>query len=152
VQGVDNTQGNIELSADWDIGNAKPPKITLIAGGTLRPRCSPQMQQVRAKVEEKLATEFAHQFKDEAAVLKLEWDPIYGDEEILADANPLQAEQGARDVSDDRLPNIPWRLVRGLEPRDKPQRTQDMLALEAASPEAGAFVLVSLKRRQLRER
>jgi hypothetical protein len=140
--GVENRQGNLEITANWRIEGASRPVLRSVPAGTYRPSPPSGMQQVRAKVETGNLEPFEYLFERERQA----WDPEFSSNEIvhpskeIADPIALAEAEGSRRKFD-------WRLVTGLVPRLGAPKEPDEVALSRAAPESGSFVLVSLRRR-----
>jgi hypothetical protein len=121
------------------------------------------MQQVRAKVEGPGVIAWEYEFERE----RVGWEPIFAPghglrlhEDLRArvlSIDPREPLSTVRQGSPTRVPpgkgrgeersSEEWRLVSGLRPRTGPATETDQLALALVRPEAGSFVLVSVRRR-----
>ena len=141
--GADNEQGNVEVRVKWRLEQTQTSILRLVPGSRYRPTTSSDMQQVRAKIQETIVRPLEYSFERE----KTGWEPVLSPDLRLApiqemgNAIALREARGA-----DRLTSG-WRLVTGLEPRTGVAFESDQAALALARPEAGAFVLVPLRRR-----
>lgn len=140
--GVENGQGNREVSVDWIIDRLWA--LSPVPTGTYRPSTSPGMQQVRAKVVSASLPTYEYAFERE----RTGWDPEFSEVDVinvsdssLTDDLSRQEERGERQVKS-------WQLVTSLEPRSGSKIEADQKALNRATPESGAFILVSLRRRR----
>lgn len=155
--GADNDRGNIEVVANWRVVNDRPI-LRPVPAGRFRTETPQNMQQVRAEVRDQGVLPFEYKFDREAK----HWIPITSAEAALV-VPPRQLgqvvtrrlESWAR--SDVLLEETrgggriarEWRLVKGLEPPASAPREKDQVALRLAAPEAGVFILVSVRRRLL---
>jgi len=101
------------------------------------------MQQVRAEVLSPSLDSFEYLFERERTA----WDPSFA-----ADGNisaPLELSDNVMiQEARPRGGRGEWRLVKGLTQRAGAAKERDEAALKLASPESGAFILVSLRRRR----
>jgi hypothetical protein len=137
--GLEDEQGGVELRADWYIDSKANPELRR-APRPFRPASSPGMQQVRVKVRYEVFDKYEYLFH----TLKASWEPVLDTESQVA-GFPLIHELQAK------LNLIPpedreWYLVRGLRSAEKPSSQ----AYRDLSPEAGSFILLSLRRRKVR--
>jgi hypothetical protein len=149
IQGVENRQGNLEVTADWRIDLTPSPVLRLVARRAFRPQTPKGMQQVRAEVKSSQIGSFEYFFDRPRAA----WDPILSDEIGIPSSFNLQLENRA-DVPALTYRGPDWRLVTGLVPRSGEKNERDEAALRLAAPESGSFILVSVRRRlksQVRE-
>ncbi len=144
TRGVDNRQGNQELSAEWHIQSSSTPRIHRVPGGTLRPNTRAGMQQVRAEVVDRVLEEFDYVFERERAG----WDPEYSTDDQIEMSGPISDEVATAEGKGVRNLTGSWQLVRGLSPRLGIAKELDQEALRLAAPDSGSFILVSLRRRR----
>jgi hypothetical protein len=116
------------------------------------------MQQVRARVKEDDIVELDYYFETDPKG----WFPVLSSER-LEQSSELETEvavmedQGLKRSKSKKKSSQEsqrrWALVEGLQPRSDRKVSKDRPALERASPEAGAFVLVAVRsqRRSLPE-
>jgi hypothetical protein len=142
--GAENEQGNREVAAHWRIDGSPRPVLMRVPDAIYRPSPPAGMQQVRAKVQSSSIVPWEYLFERESTA----WDPEFakdGDLHLRSekpeDAVLVEAGGGYSTVQS-------WKLVKGLVPREGVPREKDQLALELASPDSGAFILVSLRRRR----
>lgn len=140
--GVENGQGNREVSVDWVIDGSWA--LTPVPSATFRPSTPVGMQQVRAKVVNTSVLSYEYAFERE----RTGWDPAYSEVDVInVSESSLADDVARREARGDRQINK-WRLVTSLEPRSGSQFETDQKALNRATPESGAFILVSLRRRR----
>lgn len=140
--GVENGQGNREVSVDWVIDGSWA--LASAPSATFRPSTPAGMQQVRAKVLDASLSSYEYAFERERSG----WDPIYSEVDVIDVSEPsLSHDAARREARGDRQIDA-WRLVTSLEPRSGSQFETDQKALNRATPESGAFILVSLRRRR----
>jgi hypothetical protein len=146
IQGVENSQGNREVTADWRIDLSRSPLLIRVPSRVFRPATASGMQQVRAKVDSSTFGPFDYFFDRP----RVGWDPVLSDEFA-----PLAPSANDGDIEQISLPQIAydgdWRLVRNLLPRSGEPQERDQAALKLAAPESGSFILVSLRRREKRD-
>jgi hypothetical protein len=141
VLGVENRQGNREVTAHWHIDGPSRPVLRPVPSGTYRPNPPSGMQQVRAEVSAADVESFEYLFERE----KRGWEPEFSQHgsvslEESANTVALTEARGRRHITQ-------WRLVAGLVPRGMAKERDDV-ALSRAAPDSGSFVLVSLRRRR----
>lgn len=141
--GADNEQGNVEVRVKWRIEQAPRPLLRLVPGGRYRPNTATDMQQVRAKIREATVPPLEYAFERE----KTGWEPVLSPERPPVKISEMESAIAVYEARGaDRLIGD-WRLVSGLQPRKGAAFESDQAALVLARPDAGAFVLVSLRRR-----
>ncbi|MGD0106578.1 MAG: hypothetical protein ABSC06_21440, partial [Rhodopila sp.] len=140
--GADNEQGNAEVLVNWQIERAPLPRLKLVSGGRYRTSTPRDMQQVRAKVETSGVEPWDYAFERE----KVGWDPVFSHEHHLKPSHALKSEVALAEARGGRSGGE-WDLVIGLRPRSGSAVESDQAALNLARPDAGSFVLVSLRRR-----
>ncbi len=140
--GVENGQGNREISVDWVIDGSWA--LNMVPSSTFRPSTPVGMQQVRAKVIAASLSPYEYSFERQ----RTGWDPVFSEVDVIAASeSPLTEDAARQEARGDR--NIDaWKLVTSLEPRSGSQFEADQKALSRATPESGAFILVSLRRRR----
>jgi hypothetical protein len=140
--GVENGQGNREVSVDWVIDGSWA--LTPVPSATFRPSPPAGMQQVRAKVVDTSLPSYEYAFERE----RTGWDPVFSEIDVIdALESPLEEEVARREARGSRQIDA-WRLVSAIEPRSGAHLETDQKALDRAIPESGAFILVSLRRRR----
>lgn len=143
--GADNEQGNVEVRVKWRLEQTPLSMLRLVPGGRYRPVTQADMQQVRAKVRETTLQPLEYSFDRE----KSGWEPLLSQDRRLATVPDMENQvalyeaRGADRITGD------WRLVTRLKPRTGALPESDQGALALARPEAGVFVLVSLRRRSI---
>lgn len=142
--GVENKQGNKEVTAHWRIDDSARPVLIRVPEASYRPNPPEWMQQVRAEVRSNHVSPYEYLFDRKSA----KWNPKFsmdGKHHLpvrkVKDGALEEAAGGTHRVQN-------WKLVIGLVPRSGTSRESDQLALQQASPESGNFILVSLRRRQ----
>lgn len=148
--GLELGQGGQELKADWYIPGKSDPRL-LPTPHPFRPNPSPGMKQVRVKVSRNLTERYEYLF--DAA--KERWEPVYDDNHQLQLREPDTTRDWAQPPSTSLGRSEPhpksWHLVRTLRPAGEKQQTAYDKALFNSSPEAGSYILVSLRRRKLQD-
>ncbi|EMS95492.1 hypothetical protein H009_22083 [Agrobacterium tumefaciens str. Cherry 2E-2-2] len=140
--GVENGQGNREVSVDWVIDGSWA--LTPVPSATFRPSTPAGMQQVRAKVVDTSLPSYEYAFERE----RTGWDPVFSEEDVIDALEPPLLEEVARREARGGRQIDAWRLVSAIEPRSGAHLETDQKALNRAIPESGAFILVSLRRRR----
>jgi len=136
--GIEDDRGGKELQADWFIQNPSRPKL-MRAGRPFRPKPAAGMQQVRVRARE-LFGRFEYIFDAGRA----SFEPIFDDLEVVQ-----LPEIGRSEALESQIvprEDLPWFKVVGLKKRataDSPYTA----ALSAMSPDTGAYILLSTKRR-----
>jgi hypothetical protein len=142
--GAENKQGNREVEAHWRIDGSPRPVLLRVPGATYRPSPPAGMQQVRAEVLSSNIVPFDYLFERESVA----WDPEFARDGDLHLPSGRLEETALVEAAGGHLAVQNWKLVKGLMPRLGAAREKDELALKLASPESGAFILVSLRRRR----
>jgi hypothetical protein len=138
--GLEDDRGGRELRADWFIDDTRRPLLKQ-AGRPFRPSPAPGLQQVRVKARP-LSGDFEYLFEQ----TKSTFEPIFD----RNDAIELPADR-REEVSRLHLvppEDLPWFRVTGLQRRVSDEDTPYKVALRELSPESGAFVLMSVRRRE----
>jgi hypothetical protein len=143
IIGVENKQGNREVSAKWQIEVKPMPVLRPVANEVLRPNTANEMQQVRAEVASPNVVAFEYFFDRETS----KWNPEYADEPSVHPKN-IRSPGALKEAQGNRNPNYGWRLVKNLLPMDGTGFEKDHAALALVKPESGSFLLVSLRRRK----
>jgi len=141
VIGAENRQGNKELAADWLIEEVPHATLKRVAGGVHRPLTPVGKQQVRAEVRQTSVEAFDYSFERE----RLTWSPELAGEEIFPSSEAMEPAV-IEEARGGKLASGGWRLVTGLYAGVAFEKDQE--ALGRASPEAGAYLVVSLRRRR----
>jgi len=148
--GAENAQGNREVRAHWQIQAPRSPLLAAVERQVLRPATPPDMQQVRARVEAPAIDPFEYLFERPS----VEWEPEFSDDELLVPKSSMVQQEETRDarVLEEAMGGMyrvpKWKLVKGLRRREPSGLTRDERALRLAAPEAGSFILVSVRRRR----
>ncbi len=140
--GVDNERGNLEVVAQWRIEGTRPPVLLSEPSGIVRTATAPGRQQVRAKVKEPEVTAYEYFFDTG----KSGWEPVFSKDEALRPSGIASGGLALQEALGERRPQDGWQAVQGLVPRSTEAKVNDQAALKLASPESGAFILVSLRR------
>jgi HKD family nuclease len=143
--GLESDGGGTELDADWFIDDRRQPELKRTTR-PFRPHPLPGMEQVRVRVRNSVFGKFEYLF-DRG---RRSWLPEFDADGTLA------LPQDARDmlVPLNLIPpeDQPWQRVRRLVPGEPEEGTAYSKALVETSPESGAYVLFSLRRRSERSR
>lgn len=101
------------------------------------------MQQVRVKVWNNVFAKFEYLFESK----KTTWEPLFSKEAALRP--PPEEQQFLRSL--DLVPpeDNEWFLVRGFNTGEPSGSVAYREALRESAPEAGAFILLSLRRRKI---
>jgi hypothetical protein len=158
--GLEKERGGVELRADWHIVSSTDPRLERTPR-PFRPTPTPDMQQVRVKVANKVFGRFEYLFQAAAA----KWRPLLPDaaggaERAQADRSALIGERTIIRVPESELQgmahldlipreDLDWFLVLGLESADAERHPAYRKALVEASPEGGGFILFARRRREL---
>jgi HKD family nuclease len=138
--GLEMDGGGQQLHADWYIDNRRQPDLKR-APNPFQPTPAPGMEQVRVKVVGPVYGKFEYLFERG----RVDWIPLF-DEEI-----PVSASADARAllVPLNLVPpeDLPWQRVRGLVAAEPAGSEGYQVALRESSPDSGAFILFSLRRR-----
>jgi len=146
VIGAENLQGNLEIRTHWQIEALPSPTLRAVPTGIFRPSTPSGMQQVRAEVTAPSVTRYEYLFERE----RVAWWPLLSNSDTLSP--DVLTEEGfpIADTPWQKESDQPWQLVTGLKQGDGPTVEKDAAALELVKPESGSFVLVSLRRRQIK--
>lgn len=139
--GLEDDRGGRELRADWFIDDTRSPVLKK-AGRPFRPSPAPGMQQVRVKARQ-LSGDFEYLFEQ----TKAKFEPVFD----RNDAIELPADRREEVASLKLVPpeDLPWFRVTGLQRQASEEETPYKAALRELSPESGAFVLMSVRRRDV---
>lgn len=134
-----------DLRANWFIESRSSPRL-LPAPSPFRPKPATDMQQVRVSVRGEVRDRFEYFFESG----RHKWEPVYNRERTLSAA----ASYGELpdEVEFVQPEDREWYLVSGLKPAGPTEQSTNSKyekALKAASPEGGAYILLSLRRRVL---
>jgi hypothetical protein len=141
--GAENRQGNREVVANWRLDGARPI-LTEVLSGVYRPNPQGGMQQVRAEIMEAEVPPFEYLFERE----RVGWDPVLSEDEQLSASPQLADGIALIEARGGKRGNLAWKLVINLAAREGPAIEKDEVALRLARPEAGSFLLVSVRRRR----
>jgi hypothetical protein len=141
--GAENRQGNREVAANWRLDGARPI-LTEVLSGVYRPNPQGGMQQVRAEIVETDVPPFEYLFERE----RVGWDPVLSEDEQLSASPQLADGIALIEARGGKRGNPAWKLVMDLAAREGPAIEKDEAALRLARPEAGSFMLVSVRRRR----
>lgn len=143
TQGIEQEQGGVELRADWQIVSGTDPRL-IPAQKPFRPQVRTGMRQVRARIYNDVRGTFEYLFPER----KRSWIPELSTDERVE----IPETERHRFSSLQLVPpeDKPWSLVRGLTPAGGDEITKFDQGLRQASPEAGRYILFSMRRRQLR--
>jgi hypothetical protein len=141
-----NVPGAAELDADWYIDDRRQPELKLTTR-PFRPHPLQGMEQVRVRVRGKVFGKFEYLFD----LGRSSWLPEFD----AADKLELPQAAQAMLVPLELIPreDQPWQRVRRLVPQEpdpeEPEEKKEKYrqALKETSPESGAYVLFSLRRR-----
>lgn len=140
--GAENKQGNREVKAHWRIDGARTPVLATVNSTIFRPTTPSGMQQVRAEIVDSDVVPFDYLFDRN----KAEWDPELSNEDAIRPVEMPREGLATIEAVGERRPSDGWMAVQGLRPRSRPTGEKDQAALELASPDSGAFILISLRR------
>ena len=145
TQGLESDGGGAELDADWFIDDRRQPKLKPTKR-PFRPQPSPGMEQVRVRVRNAVFGKFEYLFDHG----RRSWVPELDHDEVLSlspDTRGILTPLNLIPPEDQ-----PWQRVRGLIPEEIEGSDAYKQALQETSPESGAYVLFSLRRRSDRSR
>lgn len=145
TKGLEDDKGGRELDANWFIESRTSPRL-LPAPSPFRPRPATDMQQVRVSVRGEVRDRFEYLFESG----RHKWEPVYNRERTLSAAASYGELPG--EVEFVQPEDREWYLVSGLKPAGQTEQFTNKRyerALKAASPESGAYILLSPRRRIL---
>jgi hypothetical protein len=157
--GLEKERGGVELRANWFIASSADPRLERTPR-PFRPTPTPDMQQVRVKVANKVFGRFEYIFQAAAA----KWTPLLakaadsaglgvsrlaasGDRAVLRVPEQEVAALAALELVPRE--DLDWFLVLGLETAEAEQRPAYRKALMDVSPDGGGFILFARRRRDL---
>ena len=145
TQGLESDGGGAELDADWLIDDRRQPELKPTKR-PFRPQPSPGMEQVRVRVRNAVFGKFEYLFD----YGRRSWLPEFDHDEVLS----LPQETRGILTPLNLIPpeDQPWQRVRGLVLEEIEGSEGYKQALAETSPESGAYVLFSLRRRSDRSR
>ncbi len=138
--GVEDDRGGRELEASWHIDGVRP--VLRRAPRPFRPRPASDMQQVRVRAHREVLGNFEYLFER----AKPAFEPIFD----LTQEARIQGEFAHHFQALELVPpeHLPWHRVTGLRRREEPDEKEGYrAALKRLSPEAGSFILMSMRRR-----
>jgi hypothetical protein len=141
--GLEEGRGGVELRAEWQLSDLMHPLLQRTPK-PFRPRPCSDMQQVRVQVYNKVIGKFLYSFGPNPTGWIPEIDPNRvvrvdpRERNMLKELDLIPAEDQE------------WFLVNGLSRLGLPTDNKPyLLALERLSPKAGAYVLMSLRRKEV---
>jgi hypothetical protein len=138
--GVEDDRGGRELEASWHIDGVRP--VLRRAPRPFRPRPASDMQQVRVKAYRDVRGDFEYLFERARPAFEPVFDRA---QEVKAEGEFAHRLEALELVPPEHLP---WYRVTGLRRREEPDEKESYrAALKRLSPEAGAFILMSMRRR-----
>ena len=148
TQGLESDGGGAELDADWFVDDRRQPELKP-TNRPFRPQPSLGMEQVRVRVRNAVFGKFEYLFDHG----RRSWVPEFDHDEVLS----LPQETRGILTPLNLIPpeDQPWQRVRGLVPEEAESSGGSegyKQALAETSPESGAYVLFSLRRRSDRSR
>ncbi len=139
--GVEDDRGGTELRAAWYLDGRRP--VLRRAPDPFRPKPASDMQQVRVRTYQEVRGDFEYLFE----VAKRSFEPVFD----RADELRVPREYAERLEALDLVPpeHLPWLRVTGLRRADEPgENDKYHAALRKLSPAEGAFILMSMRRRE----
>jgi hypothetical protein len=139
--GVEDDQGGTELQATWYLEGSRP--VLLRAKKPFRPTPPAEMQQVRVKTFDEVRGEFEYLFETG----KPSFEPVFDrNDELAVPTHFAERLKALRIIPPE---HNPWFRVTSLR-RKKDAGNNDPYheALRRLSPGEGAFILMSMRRRQ----
>jgi hypothetical protein len=143
VLGLEDEQGGVELRADWYFDNRANPVLKPVTP-PFRPRTSPGMQQVRVKVWNQVFARFEYLFESKRST----WEPVFSEGAAQTLHPPPEQQQFLRSLALIPPEDNEWFLVRGFHQGESTGSAAYKAALRESAPEAGTFILFSLRRRK----
>lgn len=140
VEGLEADGGAAELAADWFIDDRFQPDLQRTPK-PFRPLPSPGMRQVRVRVYNDVRGKFEYFFESNGQ----RWIPV------LDDANAIVPSEDVgsllRPLNLIPREDQPWQRVQDLVPEAPEYGVAYQEALKQTSPDSGAYILFSLRRR-----
>ena len=133
------------MDAKWFIDDRRQPELKATTR-PFRPRPQPGMEQVRVEAKYGVSGKFEYLF-DRG---RHNWLPVFAPDGELA--LPQDAREMLMPLELIPPEDQPWQRVQGLVPEESDYGPAYSQALIETSPESGAFVLFSLRRRSDRSR
>jgi HKD family nuclease len=140
--GLEMDGGGQQLHADWHIDNRRQPDMKR-APKPFQPTPGPGMEQVRVKVSGPVFGKFDYLF-DRG---RIDWMPLFDQQTQIAVPEEARTILAPLDLVPPE--DLPWLRVRGLAPAEADVSEGYQVALLESAPESGAFILFSLRRRNL---
>jgi hypothetical protein len=137
--GLEMRKGGVELLAHWHFADDRHPVLAQTPK-PFRPKPSPDMQQVRVEVYGEVRDKFDYLFEAPPAG----WIPVLDEERQVQAPEDFQNTMEALKIIPPE--HLPWSLVRTLEPAERDMEEGYFKALQEMSPEAGSYILMSLRR------
>ena len=103
------------------------------------------MQQVRVKVWNQVFARFEYLFESKRAT----WEPLFSEEPAATLRPPPEQRQFLRSLELIPPEDNDWFLVRGFHQGEQTGTVAYKEALRESAPEAGTFILFSLRRRKI---
>ena len=142
--GVEDDRGGKELQAAWHIDGRRP--VLRRAPRPFRPTPAADMQQVRVKTYKEVRGDFDYLFEPG----KVAFEPIFNREDEMRLPEQLAHRSEALKIVPPE--HLPWFRVTGLRRKEEPaEQDSYRVALRKLSPEEGAFILMSMRRRSRSE-
>ena len=142
--GVEDDRGGTELRAAWYLDGSRP--VLRRAPNPFRPTPTSDMQQVRVKTYREVRGDFDYLFGPS----KPSFEPILDrTEELTAPARFAERFEALKLVPPE---HFPWYRVTGMRRKEElGENDRYHMALRKLTPEEGAFVLMSMRRRDKAE-
>jgi hypothetical protein len=140
ARGIELEKGGVELKANWRIADHNRPTLQRVVPPRLRPNPANDMQQVRVKAFNQVRGEFEYLFKAPPRG----WIPILESHDTIGSRPTIfEAES---EYFGPNPENVEWYRVVGLAKDESSSKFGE--ALVRMSPEAGSYVLMSMRRRE----
>jgi hypothetical protein len=141
TEGLEMRSGGVELRADWHIDDRLRPKIRRTPR-PFRPTPSAGMQQVRVEVYQEVFGRFEYLFDDGRTL----WSPVFDSKDAIS----VPEKELTRMESLKLIPpeHLEWYRVSNIQRAEPEDSDRYLAALKESSPESGAYILMSLRRRK----
>jgi hypothetical protein len=139
--GLEMRKGGVELLADWYLDDDRRPELKPTKK-PFRPKPSPDMQQVRVQIYNKVHGEFEYLFDTPSAG----WIPLLDQRHTVELSRDVQGQFESLELIPPE--HLPWHLVTGLVRAEPNSDSAYLSALEEMSPSAGSYILMSLRRKE----
>jgi hypothetical protein len=139
--GVEDDRGGKELRADWHISGGRP--VLLQAPTPFRPNPTSDMQQVRVEASKSLWGDFDYLFGPSKPLFEPSFD--------RAQELPVREDFAERFKTLDLVPpeDLPWFRVTRIQRKEEISDSKPShVALRKMTPQEGAFILMSTRRRK----